>query len=115
MATWWPKQKATRNTGNGTIGVTFTPESHVNIEAIRLTFGTAASTAGNFTATISSGVSSVYDTLLVSQAMSASQHYATTLLGPIDKGDSLLMAYPDTHTAAKTCGLTIHTSQVEGA
>lgn len=114
MATWLAKQIVTRNTGNGTIGVTYTPQSHVNIEAVRLTFGTAASTAGNLTATISSGTNAVYNHVLVSEAMSASKDYTTTLLGPIAKGDALVVAYPDTHTAAKTWGLTIHTSQIEG-
>ena len=112
MPTWLPQMSVSRSTGAATVSMTVTPTTDVNIDAVRFNIGTAGATAGNFTVTLSSGTSAVYNTLLFSQNMSATTDINQTLLGPVAKGDALVCAY--TNTNARTWGCEVYMSRVEG-
>jgi len=91
---------------------TVTPETSVNLEAVRYNIGSAGATVGSFTVTLSSATSARYNVVLFSQDMTATSDVNQTLLGPVAKGDSIVLAY--TNLNGRTWGAEVYMSRYEG-
>lgn len=81
-------------TGSGALSYTLEPDAPGQIEEVRLHLS-AAGGAGNFTTTLESGLSSVYNIVVNTQDMSSAtdEVYQPTRPHPFSKGDKWVFAW----------------------
>lgn len=97
-----------RATGSAAIAKSVTPpDSNLSLVSVRLHLSAAGGAAENFTITINSNTSAVYDTVIYSQDMNAVQDLMWTPKKsvPILNGDVLDFAYANSN--GRTYGLEI--------
>lgn len=104
-----------RDTGNGLIDVELTPETNFRLHEVRLSLD-AVGGDKSFTISLTSGTDPVYDTLLATQDMTATDSY---IFRPgadqqvlFEAGDTLKFDWANDHGTPKVYGLEIIWSPV---
>jgi len=101
------KARPVRDTGNGAITTSLTPDVPIVLDSVRLHLSAAGGAVENFTITIDSATDAAHDVLLFSQAMAAKQDVFWQPIEPIPIVNNDVIDFYYKNSNGRTFGLEI--------